>query len=115
MPDTHIPGQLPHGHTRLWIGANGMLPIVLMFYLAANKFNSKRVFLLGPSHHVYLDRCALSGQLKYETPLGDLMLDSSVIEELQRTEAFSKMSLKTDEDEHSLELHLPYIYKMLKL
>jgi predicted class III extradiol MEMO1 family dioxygenase len=25
------------------------------------------------------------------------------------------MSLKTDEDEHSLEMHLPYIYKMLSL
>lgn len=92
-----------------------MLPIVLMFYLATNKVNSKRVFLLGPSHHVYLDQCALSGQVKYETPFGDLTLDSSVMEELQRTGAFSKMTLKTDEDEHSLELHLPYIYKMLKM
>jgi len=32
---------------------------------------SKRVFLLGPSHHVYGRRCWLSPTLEYETPLGE--------------------------------------------
>lgn len=36
---------------------------------------SKRVFILGPSHHVYLDGCALSKCKQYETPLGNLPLD----------------------------------------
>lgn len=36
---------------------------------------SRRVFILGPSHHVYLDGCALTGCQKYATPLGDLPID----------------------------------------
>jgi len=30
---------------------------------------------LGPSHHFYLSGCALSQLDKYETPLGDLVID----------------------------------------
>lgn len=45
--------------------------------------------------------------------MGDLSLDSTVITALQGTGKFGKMSRSTDEDEHSLEMHLPYIYKIL--
>jgi AmmeMemoRadiSam system protein B len=71
------------------------------------------VFLLGPSHHLYLTGCALSQCDFYETPLGNLKLDSSTIAELHKTGKFDKMSKSTDEDEHSLEMHLPYIYKAI--
>ena len=37
---------------------------------------SKRVFLLGPSHHVYLPNAALSQCTTYATPLGNLKIDS---------------------------------------
>ena len=37
---------------------------------------SKRVFVLGPSHHVYLDGCALTRCTEYETPLGVLPIDT---------------------------------------
>ena len=74
---------------------------------------SKRVFLLGPSHHAYLPNCALSQCSHYETPLGDLVLDESTIAELKATSRFDTMSTSTDEAEHSLEMHLPYIYKIL--
>ncbi|KAI9749623.1 MAG: hypothetical protein M4579_006800 [Chaenotheca gracillima] len=33
--------------------------------------------------------------------------------ELESTGKFDKMSIETDEDEHSLEMHLPYLYKVL--
>jgi AmmeMemoRadiSam system protein B len=72
----------------------------------------KRIFLLGPSHHIYLSGCALSDCESYETPLGDLKLDRKTISELQATRKFDTMSLQTDEDEHSLEMHLPDIYKV---
>lgn len=35
----------------------------------------ERVFILGPSHHVYLTGCALSRCTEYATPLGSLPLD----------------------------------------
>lgn len=38
-------------------------------------YDSKRVFILGPSHHVYLSGCAVSKCPKYSTPLGDLIID----------------------------------------
>ncbi|KAL1924201.1 uncharacterized protein VTP21DRAFT_7236 [Calcarisporiella thermophila] len=74
----------------------------------------KRVFILGPSHHVYITGCALSQCDSYETPLGDLILDKETIAELKATGHFTTMSKGVDEDEHSIEMHLPYIYKILE-
>ena len=36
---------------------------------------SSRVFLLGPSHHYYTPKCALSKATIYSTPVGDLPID----------------------------------------
>jgi MEMO1 family protein len=86
---------------------------------------------LGPSHHVYLDGCALSKCTEYATPLGALPLDRPsmllclvsssgltsfflAIEELKKTGKFSEMELGTDEDEHSIEMHLPYVRKIFE-
>jgi len=74
----------------------------------------KRIFILGPSHHVRLRNCALSTCKKYQTPLYDLKLDTQVIAELDATKEFQWMNLKTDEDEHSIEMHLPYIAKLME-
>lgn len=74
----------------------------------------KRVFILGPSHHVYLTRCDVSGCDYYETPLGKLSIDKEVNDELLQTGKFKTMSLDTDEDEHSIEMHLPYIYHVFQ-
>jgi hypothetical protein len=38
-------------------------------------FSSTRVFLLGPSHHYYTPKCALSTAAVYKTPIGDLPID----------------------------------------
>ena len=65
--------------------------------------HSKRVFLLGPSHHFYLSGAALSKYSSYETPLGDLILDQETISELRQTGKFQDMSKRADEDEHSME------------
>jgi hypothetical protein len=60
-----------------------------------------------------LSGCALSACETYSTPLGDLRLDLQTIAELYSTERFTYMTQQVDEDEHSLEMQLPYIYKML--
>lgn len=73
-----------------------------------------RVFILGPSHKIYLDSIALSGCKSYDTPLGSLDLDLETITMLSKTHQFSFMNLKVDENEHSIELHLPYIKKVFK-
>ena len=73
----------------------------------------KRIFLLGPSHTLYLPGCAASQASYYETPLGDLEVDKETIAELRETSKFEKWRSNPEEEEHSLEMHLPYIYKML--
>ncbi len=37
-----------------------------------------------------------------------------VYEELYATRMFETMSIQTDEDEHSIEMHLPYIAKVME-
>lgn len=73
-----------------------------------------RVFVLGPSHHVYLqDRCAVSDAHLLETPLGELAVDREVVDGLLENAdgqaRFVRMSEDMDEAEHSIEMHLPYI------
>lgn len=74
----------------------------------------KRIFILGPSHYVRLKACALSQCDTYKTPLYDLKVDQEVNRELRKTELFQWMDLKTDEDEHSIEMQLPYLAKVME-
>ncbi|XP_036812337.1 protein MEMO1 isoform X2 [Oncorhynchus mykiss] len=74
----------------------------------------RRVFILGPSHHVPLSRCALSSAEVYKTPLYDLRIDQEVYADLWKTGMFERMSLQTDEEEHSIEMHLPYTAKAME-
>ncbi|XP_060515748.1 protein MEMO1 isoform X2 [Cylas formicarius] len=74
----------------------------------------RRIFVLGPSHHVRLSGCALSSAQKYKTPLYDLHIDTSVNNELEKTGQFEWMDLDIDENEHSIEMHLPYIAKVME-
>ncbi|XP_064173041.1 protein MEMO1-like [Anguilla rostrata] len=75
---------------------------------------TRRVFILGPSHHVPLSHCALSPAEIYRTPLYDLKIDQKVYADLWKTGMFERMSLQTDEDEHSIEMHLPYTAKAME-
>ncbi|KAI6137425.1 hypothetical protein F5141DRAFT_1208987 [Pisolithus sp. B1] len=91
------------------IDTTGMWVVLVLEGSHLTVLRSKRVFILGPSHHVYLARCDVSGCDYYETPLGKLRIDKEVSEELLKTGKFKTMNLSTDEDEHSIEMHLPYI------
>ncbi|KAK1324084.1 hypothetical protein QJS10_CPA02g01169 [Acorus calamus] len=71
-----------------------------------------RVFLLGPSHHYYTPKCALTRATVYSTPLGDLPIDLEVVDELLATGKFELMDLHADEAEHSMEMHIPYLAKV---
>ncbi|KAK4741547.1 hypothetical protein SAY87_025135 [Trapa incisa] len=86
-----------------------------------------RIFLLGHSHHHYTSWCALSTATLYKTPIGDLPIDLEaiinnsitplchrIIEELKATGKFESMNLQVDEDEHSMEMHLPFLAKVFE-
>jgi len=74
----------------------------------------RTIFVMGPSHHIRLSGCAVSQCVKYQTPLGDLQVDVEVTKELLETDQFEMMSIEADEDEHSLEMQLPYIAKVME-
>lgn len=74
----------------------------------------RRVFLFGPSHHVYSPRCSLTVLNEYSTPFGPIQIDVTMNNTLRQTGFFDDMSRRTDEDEHSLEMHLPYIYHVMR-
>lgn len=83
-------------------------------YRYINPDSVSRVFLLGPSHHFYSKRCLLSSASAYGTPLGALEIDQDVYTELQATGHFDVVDMDADEAEHSLELHTPYIAKLMQ-
>ncbi len=71
------------------------------------------MFILGPSHHVSLRKCSISGASEVETPVGNMKVDAGVRSELLQTNLFDLTSQRIDEDEHSIEMHLPYIALIL--
>lgn len=50
----------------------------------------------------------------YETPFGNLTLDRQIIGELYDTHLFATLANPSDEKEHSLEMHFPYIKHVMK-
>jgi len=46
--------------------------------------------------------------------VGDIQIDSEMVKQLMDTGRFETMSHKVDEDEHSMEMHLPYIAHRMK-
>lgn len=60
-------------------------------------------------------RIVVSAAQEYATPLGNIVVDQEFIAAHRTVDvggrklSFETMSRKTDEDEHSLEMHLPYI------
>ncbi|CDK27691.1 unnamed protein product [Kuraishia capsulata CBS 1993] len=70
---------------------------------------------MGPSHHVYFKgHVKLTGYEAYQTPLGNVPVDTEIVKDLlsRNDSLFKVMSEQVDEDEHSFEMHMPYIYKM---
>lgn len=76
----------------------------------------KRIFILGPLHHVYSDKCHLSGCARVETPLGNLTVDTATVKELvdAHPELMATLDIGDDEEEHSVEMHLPYVAHYIK-
>ena len=73
----------------------------------------KRVILLGPAHRVYVRGLALSSATHFETPLGQIEVDLDAIE-LIRDLPQVTISDQAHAQEHSLEVHLPFLQHTLK-
>jgi len=118
VPDALDGSGLPIAGARVIIaphaGYSYSGPCAAWAYKALDLSAAKRIFVLGPSHTYYLRGCALTTYNKYETPFGDLLVDKATTNELKQTGHFSSMPPQRDVDEHSLEMHLPYLWKRLE-
>ena len=76
----------------------------------------KHILVFHPSHHVYLDGCAISGANVIETPIGNLPVDTELRTEILQLgggNKFDIMEQSVDEAEHSGEMQYPYIAKVI--
>lgn len=74
--------------------------------------NIKRVVLLGPAHRVYTHGLALSSATHFETPLGQIEIDQEAAD-LIRDLPQVITSDESHAQEHSLEVHLPFLQYLL--
>ncbi|CUS24528.1 LAQU0S17e00980g1_1 [Lachancea quebecensis] len=85
-------------------------------YAALDLTNVKRIFVLGPSHHIYFkNRAHVSSFREVATPLGPIPVDIATVEELVEDEAFEYMDAEVDVEEHSLEMQFPMLHALLNL
>ena len=80
-----------------------------------------RVVLMGPSHKVYLDFIATTVCDEWETPLGNVTVDREAVEAMCKAAEASDSKIEiaqvrtsAEENEHSLEMHLPFIEKVFQ-
>jgi AmmeMemoRadiSam system protein B len=68
----------------------------------------ERVVLLGPSHRVGFPGVAASGAGAFETPLGPVAVDRDAVAALVKA-GLAREFEPAHENEHSLEVHLPFL------
>jgi MEMO1 family protein len=86
-------------------------PVAGKGYATIDK-NTKRVIIIGPSHHQYFTGIHLPEAQYYQTPLGKVTIDQTIVNELGK----SPMAVKikgVDGPEHCLEVQLPFLQVLL--
>ncbi|CAH8445011.1 unnamed protein product [Schistosoma intercalatum] len=90
-------------------------PCAAFAYKQIDPRHIKRIFVLGPAHYMSLrGKCALSTADFFETPLYSLSIGRDVYQDLEKTGEFVSLTLDKDEEEHSIEMQMPYIAKMME-
>ncbi len=80
--------------------------------LAPWRSTIRRVILLGPTHRVAVDGIALPKTTAFATPLGSIPLDTTAIAQLSELPQIV-VSDRVHAEEHSLEVHLPFLQRIL--
>ncbi|MBQ2208724.1 MAG: AmmeMemoRadiSam system protein B [Prevotella sp.] len=75
----------------------------------------KRIFLLGPSHHEWLDGASVNTEFDYyNTPLGNVKVDVEIARKLTEADSVFSYQPKAHDREHCLEVQLPFLQRRLK-
>jgi hypothetical protein len=89
-------------------------PIAASAYaqLRARRGRIRRVVLLGPAHRVPVRGLALPGVERFATPLGEVGIDAEAVASLRDLPQVVA-SPRAHAAEHSLEVHLPFLQRVL--
>lgn len=89
-------------------------PIAASAYarLAPARNTIRRVVLLGPAHRDWFEGLALPSVEAFRTPLGDIPIDRDAVTSLRK---LPQIAVRDDahKAEHSLEVHLPFLQRLL--
>ena len=79
-------------------------------FININPENYNRVVVLGPSHHEYFKACGLTPFDSFETPFGDVKIDTDTVNKLLGNKSlFFTLPQTTDVKEHSIEMEMPFL------
>lgn len=72
----------------------------------------KRIFLLGPSHHEWLDGASVNSEADYyATPLGQVKVDREIAKKLMAADNCFAYRPEAHDREHCLEVQLPFLQR----
>lgn len=72
-----------------------------------------RVILLGPTHRLHVNGIALATNTHLATPLGNISIDTVALSKLEKKYSYVQFLDAAHEQEHSLEVQLPFLQKAL--
>ena len=73
----------------------------------------KRIFLLGPSHHEWLNGASVNSEADYyATPLGQVKVDRETAQALTAADSIFSYRTKAHDREHCLEVQLPFLQRL---
>lgn len=80
-------------------------------YRLVREAKPKRIFVMGPSHHVAMRGVALVMARRFDTPLGPLTIDTEALQALARHPLFlhGPDAVAADAHEHSVEMQMPFL------
>lgn len=74
----------------------------------------KRIFLLGPSHHEWLNGASVNSEVDYyDTPLGEVKVDRETARQLMAADDVFFYRPEAHDREHCLEVQLPFLQRHL--
>lgn len=69
------------------------------------------VFILGPNHFVAKNTCTVTSFKSVATPFGNIPVNEKIVNDLLATKMFEYTDVDVDLEEHSLEMHMPFLHR----
>ena len=85
-------------------------PVAAKAFINVEPSQFNRAVILGPSHYEYFQGIGLTSFEKFETPFGDVDVDTETVNKLlQSSGNFFSFPKSSDVKEHSIEMEMPFL------